>query len=994
MTRSPTPDSKRGYPLHLHISLVCLCLIFTCGLLIELSNYIRTRESLVSAASQTFHREAENALEALYLWQNTAYEISSYLSRSDLARANTFSERQKSLPLLFDTVQHNPIFDGVYCSYEDGGMFFFRTLTTPTLRQFYKAPQEAVYVLESREREQPEVGNRVIYYDESRNILAERPWSNPVNYDPRQRHWYQDSINSPAPILSQPFVSLLTGQMTQVVARRSEDSRAVMAVNISGLSVDNLITLHKPYPSAVQVIVSSQLEVLIDSRLAGNQQNSDSNYPPTINTLDDHLLLAVSKHLDDTNANELSYVMVNGDNWFISINETRTIKGVTYYLVMMAPEKEILAEARAQARRGGYLTALVLLLAVPITWFFARRITRDLSRLSTAAQSIRRFDFDSSARVYSNIKEIQNLSANFDHARSTMRRFLDLSAMLASERDFGKLLEITLTENLGAVEAQAGVIYLVSEDSQSLTPQACVCDSELFPTGKKTDGNICSHYALEAINIKNQPDNQIVLAMFSQGPLIEEIQRADIADSCLYQALKDLERVLLISTPLKGSRGAAVGVLVLYRRHDLKPPNAYMLSFIEKLSGGAAVAIEKHRLIMEQKNLLDSMIRLLAGAIDAKSPYTGGHCQRIPFITKMLATEVDAVTSGPFADFHLTPEGWETLRLASWLHDCGKVTTPEHVVDKATKLETVYNRIHEVRARFEILKRDQEILILKEILNGADREEAITRLHKQWQALDDDYSFVAECNLGNETLSEESLQRLLEIASHSWQRTIDDRQGLSWAELDRVKTCPLVPLPALEKLLDDKTEHLIERTASDLPPPENGWNFKLKIPPYKYNLGELTNLSIKNGTLSEEERYKINDHIVQTITLLSHLALPKHLEQVPEIAGGHHERVDGRGYPRGLVKNNMSVEARIIAVADVFEALTARDRPYKKSKTISVSLRIMADMARNGHLDRDLFEVFVKSGIYKRYAEEYLAPEQLDPVDAEALLSLSWPETP
>jgi len=158
------------------------------------------------------------------------------------------------------------------------------------------------------------------------------------------------------------------------------------------------------------------------------------------------------------------------------------------------------------------------------------------------------------------------------------------------------------------------------------------------------------------------------------------------------------------------------------------------------------------------------------------------------------------------------------------------------------------------------------------------------------------------------------------------------------------------------------------------------------MPEHLYNHGELYNLSVARGTLTDEERYKINDHIVQTIIMLTKLPFPKHLKSVPELAGGHHERMDGNGYPKQLPGGGMSVQARIMAVADIFEALTAPDRPYKKGKMLSEAVQIMARMTKNGHIDPDLFDLFLESGVYRDYAERYMDRRYVDAVDVGAFV--------
>jgi hypothetical protein len=326
------------------------------------------------------------------------------------------------------------------------------------------------------------------------------------------------------------------------------------------------------------------------------------------------------------------------------------------------------------------------------------------------------------------------------------------------------------------------------------------------------------------------------------------------------------------------------------------------------------------------------------------------------------------------------------VHVAAWLHDCGKVTTPEYVVDKATKLETLYDRIHEVRMRFEVLKRDAEIDCLKAIAAGTPEPEARARLADELRRLDDDFAFIATCNEGGEFMAAEKLDRLKAIAARTWTRTLDDRIGISHEEKARKDSVPASALPAVEPLLADKPEHRFARGPRDVMPADNPWGFRMDVPELLYNKGELYNLAVERGTLSAEERYKINEHIVQTLIMLSQLPFPKHLREVPEIAAGHHEKMDGTGYPKRLTREQMSPVARMMAIADIFEALTAVDRPYKKGKTLSEAIRIMSFMKKEQHIDAELFDLFLRSGAYREYAERFMRPEQIDTVDIDAYL--------
>jgi HD-GYP domain-containing protein (c-di-GMP phosphodiesterase class II) len=353
----------------------------------------------------------------------------------------------------------------------------------------------------------------------------------------------------------------------------------------------------------------------------------------------------------------------------------------------------------------------------------------------------------------------------------------------------------------------------------------------------------------------------------------------------------------------------------------------------------------------------------------------------------MLARAAEASEEAAFRDYQPSEEEWEALHIAAWLHDCGKVTVPEYVVDKATKLETICDRIHEVRMRFEVLKRDAWISYWENLSQGGDAANLGQARDELLTTLDDEFAFIARCNLGGEAMAEADLERLRRIGARTWARTLDDRLGVSWEENLRQSRTQAQPLPVQETLLSDKPEHLIERPESELIAEDNPWGFKLDIPHYKHNRGELYNLGIGRGTLTNEERFIINGHMVQTIRMLSHLPFPAHLANVAEIAGGHHEKMDGTGYPKRLKREDMSLPARMMAIADIFEALTAVDRPYKKGKLLSESLNIMAGMCKGAHIDPELFGLFVREKIYLQYAERFLRREQIDQVDIAALLA-------
>jgi HD-GYP domain-containing protein (c-di-GMP phosphodiesterase class II) len=635
------------------------------------------------------------------------------------------------------------------------------------------------------------------------------------------------------------------------------------------------------------------------------------------------------------------------------------------------------------------VSCLLVLMSIFAVWELARRLSKPLRTLADEAGSIRDFDFSNGVAVHTGIEEVDELSIIMNEMKTTIRRFLEIGSSLTAERDLHSLLNRILREMVDVSRAVGGVVYLLEEDGSALR----------FETGRTSGGQTFEAMDEDyATRVPLEIRNSIISDAAMRRKIEDRRVRTDeikSVDRAVSQKLNITgQYVELIAVPLLSPRGEALGVVLLVSEADDKKDNetasGHLLSLIKAIAGSAAIALENQQLMLAQKNLMDSLIKLVASAIDRKSPHTGGHCTRVPALAKMLAEAAVKQNYGPFANFRLTDQEWESLELASWLHDCGKVTTPEYVVDKATKLETLYNRIHEIRTRFEVVKRENEIKLLREFLKGGASLRDVERRIAEFNAeIDQEYAVIAEANIGGEGMSPETIERVRQIAANrTWTRTLDDRIGISHEEMTRLKAQPPKALPTLEHVLDDKPEHVVIREERDQMPEDNAWGFKLKVPVHKFNLGELHNLSIQRGTLTDEERYIINDHIVQTIIMLESLPFPRHLRNVPEIAGGHHERMDGNGYPRRLMGKDMSVLARIMAIADVFEALTAGDRPYKKAKPLSEAIKIMGAFKRNGHLDPDLLDLFLESNVWMDYSYRFLNPEQMDEPDIRSALAI------
>jgi response regulator RpfG family c-di-GMP phosphodiesterase len=572
---------------------------------------------------------------------------------------------------------------------------------------------------------------------------------------------------------------------------------------------------------------------------------------------------------------------------------------------------------------------------------------------------------------------VQKRTKDLVTAQDKLEYLIQTGLELGQERDRITLLRKILFGGKILLNCDAGTLYIVTEHKTLRFAQRTKSDelpSLEIPLYDETGAPV-ENYMATWCALHNEPI--IVDDVYSET-------RFDSSGAKKMDAESGYRTVSMLTVPLSPREGEVIGVLQFLNALDPEtgtviPFRPELLRFVTAMATQAAVALDNVQLIEAQKELLDAMIKLIAGAIDAKSHYTGGHCERVPELAVMLAEAASAVNEGPLAAFSFnTDEEWREFRIGAWLHDCGKVTTPEYVVDKASKLETIYNRIHEVRMRFEVLLRDARISQLESIAAGTDPVEALARYDARRAKLTDDFAFIAECNLGGESMVPEKLERLKRIAEETWLRHYDDRIGIPNEELKRYPD-EQVTLPTIEKLLADKPHHIILR--SDRQSPDPKWGFKIKVPENLYNYGEVYNLSIGRGTLTEEERFKITEHVIQSMMMLEQLPLPKNMRRIPEYAGTHHETLTGSGYPRKMVEAEITIPMRIMAIADVFEALTASDRPYKKTKTLSESINVLSFLKKDRHIDPALFDLLLTSGVYKRYAEKYLLQEQIDEVD-------------
>ncbi len=521
------------------------------------------------------------------------------------------------------------------------------------------------------------------------------------------------------------------------------------------------------------------------------------------------------------------------------------------------------------------------------------------------------------------------------------RRMVEVARDLSIEKDSEQRLTLLLEEAMDMTSADGGTLYIL-DDHQRLRFEIMHNRS----LGIRLPDSAGQRPDLEPIPLRlpDGSDNRALVAAFAalqsetvNIPDAYEVEGFDFSGTRRYDLATGYRSRSFLTVPLRNHEDDVIGVLQLINalnaHGEAVPFSDADQSLIESLAAMAALILTNLQLIEAQKELFESFIRVIANAIDEKNPHTSQHCQRLPVIADLIARAVDATGHPPFQSSGFSDEEFYELGVAAWMHDCGKITTPEHVINKATKLEGLFDRIEVVEARYEILRRDARIDMLEQRATSNDpglRGQIEARYRDRSEALDAELAFLREANRGGEFMAEQDRQRVSAIASRRWLAS----DGTS------------------RPLLDE---------------------------------AESENLRIQRGTLTGDERAVINRHIDVTIRMLESLTYPKQLNQVAEIAGGHHEHMDGTGYPRGLRRDQLSLRARIMGIADIFEALTAADRPYKSGKKLSEALQIMGRMRVGEHIDPDLFDLFVREQVYLQYARKYMNPDQIDAVDHAAI---------
>ncbi|RYF27855.1 MAG: chemotaxis protein [Comamonadaceae bacterium] len=790
--------------------------------------------------------------------------------------------------------------------------------------------------------------------------------SQPAVYAPRSRPWYAAAQARSGLQMTDPYVYESSKALGLTLSQAMPAGAGVVGADISLGGLDGFAAASLAGREG-GIVVTDRKGQLLAAQTSGGLAPSAYVRERALSGQGHPLLMAASGFYAEDGSRIVS---VDGEKYAYATRSVQATHDNALHVVAFAPMSPYVSMIR-RARNDILLSSLALLCVfLPLAYIASRKVADTLGALTAEADRIQRLDFGGSEPVRSVFYEIDSLG----RAQHTMKQALreraqalqathsrleglvDSGVELPARQSEDEIVQHTLDSARDLVQAQAGQFWLGrGPDALQLVAQ----QGGWTEPDDLTGDDLVNEAYTRRVGVERQE------------------QRGGVA-------------MRVVAVPVLARQDRCLGVMVLEVPQRAAPqmasptgvPEDALSRYAQTLASQAGIALENQSLLRSQRELMESLIRLVAGAIDAKSAYTGGHCARVPELASLLAEQACRVDTGPLASFGFaTEDEWREFRIGTWLHDCGKVTTPEHVVDKATKLETIYNRIHEIRMRFEVLRRDAEIHMLLERLQGADSAQARARFDARCQQLEDDFAFVAVCNIGTESMMPGYRDRLQEVGGQTWLRYFDDRLGLSHGEEARLAQTPAQPLPAVELLLADKPQHIVERTERERHDPRYGFN--MEAPELLYNHGEMHNLLVEYGTLTAEERYKVNEHIVQTIVMLDQLPLPDNLRRVPEYAGTHHETLTGSGYPRGLGAEQLSVPARIMVIADIFEALTASDRPYKKAKSLSEAVRILAKFKARKHIDGDLFDLFLTSGVYLEYARRFLLPEQIDTVDIE-----------
>ena len=934
------PWAYARFSLRVYITCLFSVLVMLLGSVLIYAQHRHNSAYVMANSQQRFNAlEQQLSLRLEHSLQNINTALT-LMQSNGVTLASAEQNPARWWPLLQPLLAANPNVVRFYVGEPDGrGLFFYR-LSEPAMRASLAAPLATGLVLDIMS---PRQATQRFYFDQHYQLLDQidvNATDNAESFDVRNRPWFIPTLDQQGAHLTSPYRFHASNTPGLTLSVGDASRQRVWAADLLLTDINEVLDQGLP-GSHTLLLQAPELDVLASSVTV------DVTSPlPAIRGLPGFSVLS-----DQPNLTRWRHEMAE-ETWLGQQQPLKlkiaSLSSLDLRLATLVPYHTLMAEALRFNREQAWLTLLITGLSLPLVMMASRAISRPLVQMAADMKAIQTLDFANlKARRYF-YQELDAQAQAMTLMNSTLASFIKELHSLSQSDDFNNLLQRVAT----------GIIHL-------------------------SGGHRCLVYRAR------QQDNEHHLVLLDKHRqhriVLPELLTGDELSVYLLQIFAD--QALRFEPPwlLYDRFGQLNGAIMLGMSHGAPALPAEKRRFIAHYCDFANIALEDMSLFEQQQLMTESMIRVLATGIDAKSPHTSKHCQRVPELTLMLARAAHNSETGDYADFHLSDQQWEALYLAAWLHDCGKLVTPEHLLNKATKLETLYNRIHEIRTRFEVLKRDADVLYWQGVAKGEDEAQLASRRRQQQQQLDEDFAFIAQLNKGDTKTGSAQRARLNQIATRRWLRTLNNRVGLSWEEEQRLGH--EAPLPVWEYLLADQPEHQIPYPQEERIDHNNGWNITMQQPTLKQHLGERYNLAIAHGTLSAEERYIINAHVVHTLIMLSELHYPAHLNDVPTLAASHHERMDGTGYPRGIKAAELPLQARIMALADIFEALTAADRPYKKANSLHRTLSIMANMVKSQHLDPVLFRFFVEQEVYLKFAERYLAPEQLDQVNKQQILA-------
>lgn len=1023
-----------------NILIIFLILIGMVSISLLFSQYYFSQKIAIESTQKTFSTISNNITQHLNKEEKKVQKVLHSLhSSTAIHEPITFDPFHPVLNAFIQMLQvHNKLY-AAYITQQNGHFYEVANLNTSKLQESFDAPAQTVWLIITIIDDV----KQLTYLDERLSII--RQLKEKYNYNPLQRPWYKQAIQTNTIIQTKPYIFAHLGQAGITNAISFKNKEGVLAIDYTMDSLNNLLALQKEGATEEIFLTDPNGNIFASSKFSLSKTSQVTSFSKH----EKNLFTKEEQQFIDTHP---TLLVSNDEDWApFDFKELGEPKGYSIDLMRLLAQKSGLKIRFSNGYIWSELMDMFQNKQLDVIHSLSKTPEREkLGKFTQPLYSFKNYfilnqnlkaaktDPDLTQRSIAVIKgwRIESyLKTHYPYAKLVYVDNVSDAYMALSQGKVDLFVDskesfIYMTKKLHLNNLQLGNWFKAFDNNSPQSIYIMVHNDQpiLQSILNKTLASL-SKEELENLKQKWFDFNAAEKGLMLDQPLIEKLHEQKIGKMIRYThqdrqffatfgKLKDEENLIGIKIdadqllkPYHDNLAYSLliaGLLLVLALpiiwfsanrivkpiHDLikenekikhrdfdtvKPVQTNIIEFIELSNSLVSMSQSINEYQKSQEATLDAIIQLIADAIDAKSPYTGGHCKRVPKIAQMLLEEASCSDHPAFASFCMTSEDeLRAFEIGAWLHDCGKITTPEYVVDKATKLETIYNRIHEIRMRFEVLLRDTKIAQLNHEITQEEFNVREEQLHA-------DFAFVAAANIGGEYMDEASKSRIRKIAQQTWMRHFDDTLGLSEEEYLRHSKETSISSPQEEFLLNDKPHHIIPRDNFDYKSYKKA-GFTLEVPEHLYNYGELYNLCIERGTLSPEERYKINEHVIMSIKMLENIPFPTNMSNVPEYAGTHHETLIGTGYPRGLSKEALSIPARIMAIADIFEALTASDRPYKKAKTLSESLKIMSFMVKDQHIDADLFELFLHSGIYLKYAHEFLKPEQIDQVQIEEYL--------